>query len=56
MDRPLPYVIGSDEWNACDHIGLKRVDSSESLEDEEQLGSDSSSMSLDPIKVNIILV
>lgn len=34
-DRPLPYVIGTDEWYASDHCGLKPAESLESLDEEE---------------------
>lgn len=33
IDRPLPYVIGTDEWNKKLHVGL--VDSSSESEDEQ---------------------
>lgn len=55
MDRPLPYVIGSEEWYKKWHVGL--LDSSSDSETEKvsekfsESDSDSDSFNIKQIKV-----
>ncbi|XP_066144694.1 WASH complex subunit 2-like isoform X2 [Euwallacea fornicatus] len=43
MDRPLPYLVGSDNWVKKQHIGLLISDESESEPDQEDVYSSSDS-------------
>ncbi|XP_014218671.1 WASH complex subunit 2 [Copidosoma floridanum] len=39
-DRPLPYVMGSEKWNASTKVGLETSSSESEQEDEEDSSSD----------------
>lgn len=60
IDRPLPYVIGTEDWHKKWHVGLLDSSSESEAEKNSERYSDSDSESDLPVqnraKVNILLV